>query len=305
MRRRRRGRLIVMRAEHDVVRCLDGEGPLKHFYGAGNVWIGPRPARQTPDGQTLSKPAGTMGALVGGAGAFGARPNARLADELALSAKASSSCLTCTRAGIDDDVKRRVAGCIRTADYNKLPVSFASAGAMYTNHGGSVGSSVLSYVASAAGSLVQTSDRWNAWVVSLVGVENDANTFMHQIMTEMSAKFAAAEAAGQPFQNYQKVCMAQCVASQIIRYASDFLSKFGGASAAVAEGVGVCTEFSAIAQRVIANTAGPAVSSWVGYSNSANPSLSHAFVQVAFDGYTYSIEPQQDPRKECTCTFYR
>ena len=254
----------------------------------------------------LSTSMGVVGALIGGSRA--SSRNGRLVDELAaspLSIAANSPCVTCARGGIEDDVKRRVAACIDVADYNKLPVAFKAAGTTYTNHGGSTVSSLMSYLASAAGNVVDANDRLNAWVGSLVGLESDSNAFLDGVTKEMTAKFATAAAAGAPFENYQKVCMAQCVASQIIKYASDYLSKFGGASSAVAEGVGVCTEFSAIAQRLIANTAGSTVTSWLGYSNSADSGESHAFVQVAFDGFTYSIEPQRDPRKACNCTFYK
>ena len=60
----------------------------------------------------------------------------------------------------------------------------------------------------------------------------------------------------------------------------------------------MCTEFSAIAQRLISSTSSSTINSWVGYSPG------HAFVQVQFDGNTYSVEPQSDPAKAGTCRFY-
>ena len=198
---------------------------------------------------------------------------------------------------VPDDVKQRVSACVDAVDYNALPVQYAPAGEMYTNHSGSTAWSVASYLGGAAGWLVNTSDQTRSWVEYLTFGGTAANNYLDSVMTQINAKFASAAASGHPFQNYQKVCLAQCIASQIIEYGENNFSKFGGVSMAVAQGVGVCTEFSGIAQRIIASTAGSSVDSWVGVSPG------HAFVQVSFDNNTYSIEPQKDPRLQGACEF--
>ena len=192
-----------------------------------------------------------------------------------------------------DKLKADVQQCFDGVDYNRLGYSYAPAGETYTHRSGSTFWSVGSYLASSMGWLVQTSDQARAWTEAVTFGSSEANQYIDSIVTQMNQKFTSGG-----FQNYQKVCLAQCVASRMIKYQENFLSKFGGASTAVAQGVGVCTEFSAIAQRLISSTSSSTINSWVGYSPG------HAFVQVQFDGNTYSVEPQSDPAKAGTCRFY-
>ena len=200
---------------------------------------------------------------------------------------------------IDEAVKRAVDSCITGVDYNQLGYSYAPAGETYTHRSGSTAWKLASYIGS-----------FNLYGVDKLGWIDATNAgqgaayaegeaFLNATIVKVNAKFAAEAAAGRPFQSYQKVCLAQCISSRIIDYASDFLSKYGGASLAVARGVGVCTEFASIANRIVNATASDSVAGWVGLSPG------HAFLQVSFDGNTYSVEPQHDPLASKTCRFYR
>lgn len=203
------------------------------------------------------------------------------------------------QAQIPEAVIKSVQACIDQVDYNKLPVDYEAAGETYTHRSGSVAWQAVEWIGGATLKAVDESASFRNWVDSLTWGTNQGETLLTDIVKQVNKKFADAASAGAPFQNYQKVCLAQCISSRIIKYAESAVSKFGGASVAVGQGVGVCTEFSSIAMRIIDDTAGSSVQSWRGLSPG------HSFVQVKFDGYTYSIEPQRDPQSDGECTFYR
>lgn len=200
---------------------------------------------------------------------------------------------------IDEAVKRAVDSCITTVDYNRLGYSYAPAGETYTHRSGSTAWKLASYLGSVSLYGIDKLGWIDATNAGQGAAYAEGEAFLNATIAKVNAKFASEAAAGRPFQSYQKVCLAQCISSRIIDYAADILSKYGGASLAVARGVGVCTEFASIANRIVNATASDSVSSWVGLSPG------HAFLQVSFDGNTYSIEPQHDPAESKTCRFYK
>ena len=192
------------------------------------------------------------------------------------------------------DLRKQVDACINSVDYNNLKPRFAAAGETYTHRSGSTVWSVASYMGSAAGWLIDTAERSRAWVEYMTFGGTDAQAYLAGVITAVNGKIASGG-----WMNYQKVCIAQCISSRIIEYQQNALAKFGGVSTAVAQGVGVCTEFSAIMLRILESTAAPDVSASLGLSPG------HAFVRVTFDGISYSVEPQNDPVSGGACTFYQ
>ena len=197
-----------------------------------------------------------------------------------------------------DALKANVNKCLDVVDYNQLPATFPAAGETYTHHSGSTAWSVAGYLGQFAGFLVDTAERLRVWQEYLAFGGTASSNYLESVIARMNSKFDTAAGAGTPWQNYQKVCIAQCIASEIIAYSENALSKIGGVSTAIAQGEGVCTEFSAIAIQLIQGSAG----STVGASMGVSPG--HAFVNVTFDGNTYAIEPQTNPTGG-SCQFYR
>jgi len=99
---------------------------------------------------------------------------------------------------------------------------------------------------------------------------------------------------------YQKTLAAQCVSSNLFAYSFDNLSKLFGSSAAAEREAGVCTEFAAIAVRLL-----NATGIWA--KRTFSVAEEHAFVEVYYpqvDKASYYIEPQHNPAGNQGVKFY-
>ena len=196
--------------------------------------------------------------------------------------------------------EQAVQDCLNKIDYNQLnkgkdgkgrPV-INPATPRFTHINGTAAQNAASYVATAVNYTVGAGEAIQAWVGFLGSSSAQANQYMNNIIGQMNDKFQ-----GGGWQEYQKTCLAQCIASEIIEYNKFvFTSKFGGTAMSVANGEGSCTEFSDIAVRLINGTGGSA---------SVGHSPGHAFVQTTFEGNTWNFEPQDSPTKSNSCVFYR
>lgn len=113
----------------------------------------------------------------------------------------------------------------------------------------------------------------------------------------------------QSLEDHQRVALVTCISSRLIDYAFNGLSKYLGASAAVGQREGVCTEYAAITSRLLRAASVPA-GMRAGFFRDAARGTSggHAWNWVTLEsqgGETFWIEPQRDPIRHRTLFFNR
>jgi hypothetical protein len=92
-------------------------------------------------------------------------------------------------------------------------------------------------------------------------------------------------AHSQNLRDCQKVCVATCVASRLLKYEKSLFFEFGPESVAVAMGRGACTEYSRVADRLIGDLG---IKSYT----VGNLASQHQYVWVQLDSGSYYVEPQ-------------
>jgi hypothetical protein len=104
-----------------------------------------------------------------------------------------------------------------------------------------------------------------------------------------------ATADAQRLADHQRSELAQCVASRLLTYAHNAVSRAFGVDAALSSHEGLCTEFSSIATELL-RAAGLNAGIQMGYQHLPGGKLQgHAWNWVSIEGVTYWIDPQQDP----------
>jgi hypothetical protein len=98
-------------------------------------------------------------------------------------------------------------------------------------------------------------------------------------------------------EDFQKVCLAQCISSKIIEYDQGW-KLTQSPQAAIENGKGVCREYSWIASELMSQMGVPANREFVWYYDT-DTSSAHSIVNVKIRGKHYFVEPQED-----SCGFY-